>query len=88
MFLAPFGQLCHGRHDNQEAAAQDRQISCQTNNIKTKKYIEALRAKECMEVTIQGDNIKTLTVEDLEISFQLQHDQLESVLGMLGILVE
>ena len=46
---------------------------------KTNKDIEALRAKECVEVTMQGNNIQTLSVEDLENRFQLQQHQPESV---------
>ena len=42
---------------------------------KTKEEIEALREKECAEVTIQGDNIQTLSVEDLEKRFQQQQEQ-------------
>ena len=45
-------------------------------NSKTKDEIEALRAKECAEVTIQGDIIQKMTVEDLEIRFQQQQEQL------------
>ena len=44
-------------------------------NSKTKEEIEALRAKVCAEVTIQGDNIQKMTVEDLEKRFQQQQEQ-------------
>jgi hypothetical protein len=45
------------------------------HNSKTKQQIEALRAKECAEVTIQGDIIKKMTVEDLESRFQQQQEE-------------
>ena len=44
-------------------------------NNKTNEEILALRTTECAEVTIQGDNIKTMTVEDLETKFQQQQEQ-------------
>ena len=44
-------------------------------NNKTEAEIQALRETECAKVTIQGDNIQTLTVEDLESRFQQQQEQ-------------
>ena len=44
-------------------------------NTKTDAEIQALCATECAEVTIQGDNIIKLTIEDLENRFQQQQEQ-------------
>ena len=53
-------------------------------NTKTVAEIQALRATECAEVTIQGDNIKKLTIEDLEKKFQ-QQQELPGAATMLTI---
>ena len=44
-------------------------------NTKTDAEIQALCATECAEVTIQGDNILKLKIEDLENRFQQQQEQ-------------
>ena len=44
-------------------------------NTKTDAEIQTLRATECAEVTVQGNNIQKLTIEDLEDRFEQQQEQ-------------